>query len=354
MTNPDSSDRTDGAPGRAGVEGPSRPPLALETTLELVGDAAFVVDATGRIVYANDRCDELAETDPASLVGSDAERWLSPEAVERVEAALDLGERGVDEFEWEPSAAGEATAAARAAAVDLRDGSRGCVVVLENDAGSSARERDLERRNERLDQFAGLFAHEIRSPLAVARGRLELARERDDPEELAAADDALARIAELSEDMLWLTRQGRDIGETTPVSVRDVAGDAWRMADAGADATLRVADGWQDARVVADRSRFQQLLENAFSNAVVHGGDGVTVTVGRLDDGLYVEDDGPGIPPEARNDVFDLGYSSTAGGTGLGLAIVEAIAEAHGWEVAAAEADADGARFEITGVDRPE
>jgi signal transduction histidine kinase len=87
---------------------------------------------------------------------------------------------------------------------------------------------------------------------------------------------------------------------------------------------------------------------------VEHGGSDVTVRVGTLDDrpGFYVEDDGPGIPEEVREEVFDRGVTTDDDGTGFGLAIVREIAEAHGWTVRATESDAGGARFEFTGVPR--
>jgi signal transduction histidine kinase len=79
-----------------------------------------------------------------------------------------------------------------------------------------------------------------------------------------------------------------------------------------------------------------------------HADSGVTVTVGDLDDGFYVADDGPGIPESERSDVFEAGYSTADDGTGFGLDIVREIVEAHGWTVTVAESDDGGARFEIT------
>ena len=73
--------------------------------------------------------------------------------------------------------------------------------------------------------------------------------------------------------------------------------------------------------------------------------------VGALDDGFFVEDDGPGIPEEKREKVLEGGYSSREEGTGLGLSIAQAIAETHGWTLSVTESDEGGARFEITGVD---
>jgi signal transduction histidine kinase len=76
----------------------------------------------------------------------------------------------------------------------------------------------------------------------------------------------------------------------------------------------------------------------------------VTVTVGSLPRGFYVEDDGPGIPPDDRESVFEAGYTTEREGTGFGLSIVQTIAEAHGWDIMVTEGSEGGARFEVTGV----
>jgi signal transduction histidine kinase len=92
------------------------------------------------------------------------------------------------------------------------------------------------------------------------------------------------------------------------------------------------------------------LLENLLRNAVEHGGSEVTVRVGAQPSGFYIEDDGPGVPDELREDIFESGTTTNAGGTGLGLSIVAAIAKAHGWSVEATEGTEGGARFEFAGV----
>ena len=209
--------------------------------------------------------------------------------------------------------------------------------------------RELERQNERLDQFASLISHDLRNPLNVAAGRLDLARQDLDDENLAVVADAHERMEVIIEDVLTLARQGQPIDETEPVDLLSVAEDAWHLVDT-ADADL-VTDG--DVTFQADRDRLQQLLENLFRNALDHVGPDVTVTVGPLPerDGFVVADDGPGIPAADREAVFESGYTTAEDGTGFGLAIVGEIAEAHGWEIAATEGPGGGARFEITGVD---
>ena len=115
-----------------------------------------------------------------------------------------------------------------------------------------------------------------------------------------------------------------------------------------ADATLEVED---EVTVQGDHHRLRHVFENPLSNAVTHGGDGVTVRVGRTNDGrLYLNDDGPGIPAGKREEVVQPGQTSVAEGTGFGLSIVKRIVDAHGWEVTVTGGREGGARFEFDTV----
>ncbi|WP_436344294.1 ATP-binding protein [Natronorubrum sp. FCH18a] len=225
------------------------------------------------------------------------------------------------------------------------------------------REDVLRRQNDRLDAFASIVTHDLRNPLNVAEGRLELACEETDSEHLEDVATALERMETLIDDVLALSRQGDAVSDPEPVPLSELAETCWETV-ATAEATL-VTDTTRTIR--ADRSRLRQLLENLFRNCVEHGstnsrprvddcvehGDDVTVTVGALENatGFYVEDDGRGIPEAERETVFESGYSTGETGTGLGLAIVNDIVDAHGWDRAVTEGTAGGARFEITGVE---
>jgi signal transduction histidine kinase len=223
-------------------------------------------------------------------------------------------------------------------------------VLLFTDVTQTERyRREVERQNERLGRFASVVSHDLRNPLSVARGRIELEREAraNRSENLTAAADALDRMERLIEDVLALARAGDDIDERQPVSLSSMTERAWETVDAdGGD--LRIES---DVTVEADPERLRQALENIFRNSTDHGGADVVITVGGLDDGqgFYVEDDGPGIPPELREQIFEWGVSGE-GGSGLGLAIVETIVEGHGWEITVGESEDGGARFEVTGI----
>ena len=106
-----------------------------------------------------------------------------------------------------------------------------------------------------------------------------------------------------------------------------------------------------DRTIRADGGRLSRAFENLYRNAVEHGGPDVTITVGTLTDGFYVADDGPGIPPERRDEVFEIGFSTTRGGTGFGLTIVREIVDAHGWRIDVTSGVDGGARSELSGAE---
>jgi len=239
----------------------------------------------------------------------------------------------------------------------------------EREAIVRRREGDLARQNERLDEFASVVSHDLRNPLNVAQGRLELLDDDCDSPHISRIETAHERMEALIEDLLALARTGRSVGDTEPVSLERTVSDVWQTVDG--TGSLSVADdiGYVDA----DASRLQELLENLFRNAVDHAGDDVDITVGSLgggrdagdhgaagtgvgshaadepeaSTGFYVADDGPGIPSERREAVFERGHTTDDDGTGFGLAIVAEIAGSHGWSVRVTDADGGGARFEV-------
>ena len=211
------------------------------------------------------------------------------------------------------------------------------------------REAELERKNEQLEEFASVVSHDLRNPLAVASGHLELALQESDLDDLEYIKEAHDRMESLIDDLLALARQGTSVDERKVVDLDSAARSSWRNVET-AGASLRIES---NASFEADPSRLGQLFENLFRNSVEHAGDAPTVTVGELDDGtgFYVEDDGPGIPPERRDRVFEAGHTTSETGTGFGLRIVERIATAHGWDITATESADGGARFEVSGVE---
>jgi PAS domain S-box-containing protein len=218
------------------------------------------------------------------------------------------------------------------------------VGVTRNVTDRVERERQLRQQNERLDEFASVISHDLRNPLNVAQGRATLLADQAESEHLDPLLQALDRMEAIVEDTLTLARQGETIDETESVRLTDLVGKCWATVDT-VDATIEIVD---EMILQGDPDRLQHVFENLFRNAVEHGGSDVTVRVGRYgEQGIYVEDDGLGIPAAKREDVLEPGHSSASGGTGFGLTIVKRIVEAHGWKLSVAEGTDGGARFEF-------
>ena len=204
------------------------------------------------------------------------------------------------------------------------------------------REDALADQNERLEQFASMVSHDLRNPLSVATGRLELYRTTGDESDLDDIERSLDRIEELVTDLTALARHGMADEEHEPVSLPEICQETWKLVDTRSATLSTVA-----STVSGDRSQLKALFENLFRNAVGHGGPEVTVRVGPLADGFYVEDTGEGIAPEERDTVFEHGFTTGYSGSGIGLTIVSRIAQAHGWAVSLSESTEGGARFEF-------
>ncbi|MFB6106785.1 MAG: PAS domain-containing protein [Halobacteriaceae archaeon] len=236
------------------------------------------------------------------------------------------------------------------------------VGVQEDVTAGKRKERQLERQLDQFEAFGSVLSHDVKTPLNVVEGHLQLAAETGDEAHFEKARAGLDRLTELLDDLATVLREGELVGDETAVSLGETARDIWDPV--GTDhADLVVAD---DVTVRASRNALARMLENLFTNAVEHGtpvdspatGDAgepatLTVTVGALPTGFYVADDGSGIPPSERADAFEFGYSTkdADAGTGLGLASVRQIAVAHGWDVALTESAEGGARFEFTDVE---
>ncbi|UIO98751.1 PAS domain-containing sensor histidine kinase [Halobaculum sp. CBA1158] len=328
-----------------------------ETVLESLNDAVYAIEPDGTIVYVNQRYAEMKGVDREALIGSDIYDWVTEETAERARNAREEmadgdADVGVIEYEFLTADGERFPVEMRFNRIAEGDDESGRVGVIRDVSKRKRREEALRRKNERLESFASIVSHDLRNPLNVLSGSLELARESDDPEHLDRAERAVEDMETLVEDLLMLAREGDVIDGLEPVALAASAESAWETATEGRDASA-TASIEAERRIVADPDRLEQLLENLFRNAIDHGGGDVHVVVADLDDGFRVDDDGPGIPDGERENVFERGRTTDPDGTGVGLSIVESIADAHGWSVAIDDADIGGASFAVRGVERP-
>ncbi|CCQ37280.1 receiver/sensor box histidine kinase [Natronomonas moolapensis 8.8.11] len=332
-------------------------------------DVITIIEPDGRIRYNSPAIGPVLGYDQDELVGEIAYEYVHPEDRADVrsnfEALVESGETSRVRYEYRFRHADDSWVWIGSVASDRAGGGgEGFLINSRDISDRKARERELEAKTERLDEFASIVSHDLQTPITVADAQLDLAMDECDSEHLPAIGDALERMEDIVDATLTLAREGQVVDETEPV---ELAAAAERWADPlESDATLRIeADR---LTVEADRERLRRVVENLFANAVEHGstddrpatggaadhgGGDVTVVVGELDDddGFYIADDGPGIPGYAGEEIFEPGQSLSPDGTGFGLAIVEEIVAAHGWSVEATESEFGGARFETSGVD---
>jgi two-component system OmpR family sensor kinase len=222
--------------------------------------------------------------------------------------------------------------------------------------------RSLERarlahgRAERLaavGQMAAMVAHEVRNPLGVVRGQVELLRERLAPagRDAERVEEILAeieRVNQLTHEFLTLAREAPL--ERAPVDVTALAEEVAGAARLAAPAATIEVEG-EPVTALGDAGRLRQALLNLALNAAQVGGDGVTVRLAVARAGgvvrVTVSDDGPGVPPALAATLFEPFVSGREGGSGLGLAVAARIAERHGGRLAL-EPSERGARFALT------
>ncbi|SDK09548.1 Signal transduction histidine kinase [Nonomuraea maritima] len=198
--------------------------------------------------------------------------------------------------------------------------------------------------------------HELRTPITVIRGHLELMG--DDPDDradtLALVTDELDRMNRIVDDLLTLAKAEQPGFLTLDtVELADLTVSVVAKARGLGERKWRV-DEVAEARLPADRQRLTQAMMQLLANAVRHTRDddliavGSAVRDGRVD--LWVRDSGPGVPPAERERIFGRfvrgeSRSGSHEGAGLGLAIVKSIAHAHGGTVQVIDGSGGGACF---------
>ena len=324
-------------------------------------EGVLILGADGRIQLVNRSLERLFH------LGADVRGQTILEALRLPElAALSERvrvERQVEPVELElPALAARCVEVNAAAVLDAEGLPAGAIFVFHD----LTRLRQLENTRQ---EFVANVSHELRTPLSLIKGFVETLQEgaKDDPAVAARFLEKIEkhtdRLTFLIEDLLTLSRlqSGQDTLNAQHLELRPAAQRALddllaRAAEKGVTLENLVPAGLH-AR--ADAERLQQILGNLVENAIKYGraAGRVTLAARALDAArveLSVRDDGPGIPPEACERVFERFYrvdkarSREQGGTGLGLAIVKHLVQAHGGTVRVESEPGKGATFSFT------
>jgi signal transduction histidine kinase len=215
----------------------------------------------------------------------------------------------------------------------------------------------LERGFGAQRRFVDDAGHELRTPITIVRGHLELLS--DDPDDrretIALVLDELDRMSRIVTDLLFLARaEQRDFLHPAPVELAALTGELHMKAAAIAPRDWRL-ENVGTRTIVADRQRLTQAVIQLADNAAKHTDEGDVVAIGSSvvgrDVRIWVRDTGRGIADEDRTRIFDRFARGSSGrrtdGAGLGLSIVEAIARAHGGRVELSSQPREGATFTL-------
>jgi signal transduction histidine kinase len=330
-------------------------PVARERIVGSISDAVFVLDREDRVTDLNPPAAQLLSIDEDAAIGSPANAvfgefpGLYEQYADTVQTSDEIelasgGETRIFEFEITPI-------------YDTHDRVFSRLFIFHEITEQRRREADLEQQNQQLERFASVVSHDLRNPINVARGYVDVATETGNVDHLEEAQVSFDRMEAIIDDVLTMAREGTRIEDPEPVDLETIAREAWSHVDTQ-DGTLEIE---QSMTFEADRQRLQRVLENLMRNAVDHSDSDVIIRIGTqsVEDevfaeaaasGFYVADDGPGIPQDERDEVLESGYTTADDGTGLGLSIVQSIAESHGWTVSVAESWAGGAQIQIDDV----
>ena len=331
-----------------------------DVLFDSMAEGVLVLDGDGRVQVANRAFAELFNT-TGDLRGKVLLEAIRSHEVAELVSRVDTEGR-VLAHEMKLPGLEERWLQVNAAAISSNDRRRLGTILVFHDL---TRVRRLERTRE---EFVANVSHELRTPLSLIKGYIEtlLGGAKDDPEVAVKFLQTIERNAKrldlLIQDLLAISEleSGRVKLNVQPVSLRPVVDEVFsNFRERAVARKIKLVNALSDLAVQADPDRLQQVFANLLDNAIKYGRDDGSVTVGGrvVEEGkveVSVQDDGPGIPAESLERVFerfyrvDKGRSREQGGTGLGLAIVKHIVQSHSGAVWAKSEPGRGATFFFT------
>jgi PAS domain S-box-containing protein len=320
-------------------------PVAREELVTQVDDALFVLDAAGRLVDCNPATADIVPGIDETAVGEPIDS-VAPDLADRLSLTADPAAGTTEEFSV-VRADGRYHYSVRVSPITDEGAVVAYSVVLRDITDLVESNRELERQNQQLDDFAESITHDIRNPLQVATGNVEALSRRldaietrvtdesvreaiaDARESVAHTESALGQLQTTADELRYLAEHGQSVQTTEPVAFETAVTSAWEHLETGDNALVTVDTG----TIEADRQRFLLVLENLLRYCVERDDDPVTVEAALTDDGFVLRDDGSTIPESDRDSLFEFGYTPTSSASRLGLRIVRTVVGSHGWSI---------------------
>lgn len=206
-----------------------------------------------------------------------------------------------------------------------------------------------------VGELAAGSAHEIRNPLTIIQGFLQLMNASLDEEELKKFHvplilEELDRINQIVEEMLMLAKPG--VPQMTEMDLQELIRGILPLFSGNLPSNVSLSVDVHSVQVMVDAAQFKQVFYNLFRNSLeAMGEQGKIRLFSKLTEEevhIYVDDDGPGIPDELKDDIFEPFVSTKKKGTGLGLAIIRRIIESHQGRITLVDKEERGTRFKIS------
>jgi PAS domain S-box-containing protein len=321
---------------------------------ERISDAYYAVDTEFTVTYWNDAMAERIDVAADDVLGENLWEHF-PEIEETVveeslREAMETQDPTSCEYYYEP--------ADYWTALQIYPDEDGLAVISKDITDRKAHEAELERSNERLQEFAYILSHDLQEPLRMVSSYVDLLETELDEyldaetrEYMEFAVDGANRMRGMIDGLLQYSRVETEGEAFKPVDVEAVVEGVrqdLQLSIDEADAELSIGSL---PTIPADGDQLGQLFQNLVSNAIEHGGSIIEITGEETTSGyrFAVSDDGPGIPADQQDEVFGLfDKGADSDGTGIGLAVCERIVNRHNGDIRVESAEGEGSTFYIT------
>ncbi|MFB6086015.1 MAG: PAS domain S-box protein [Halodesulfurarchaeum sp.] len=305
----------------------------------------------GDIIEVNEAACRFFECKEQDLLSKNLRELLVTNRAERPFDRLKRGDSDEEFFETECRTSSGAIVPVDVVATRVEYfGSESILTVARDISEQRAYERELERTNAGLEEFAAVVSQDLRNPLTVAKGWTEIAREGRTFEPLQQVSESLERMDHVIDYTLTLARKGEGFDRLSTIDLETLITNTWRAVETGTG-TLQTDVGLS---IRGDRGRLSHLFETLFENCTNLGESDGSFRVGELTvrQGFYVEREDVSLPDGV--DSVESAHIGSGESVACDLVVVQRIATAHGWRMHLIDDESKGFRLEFSGVDSPE